>query len=461
MKRIPKGFHVRAEKFLYDNDESGAFLEPGLGKTGVSLNLIKRLKREGTFKGALVIAPLRPCYLVWPKEMRKWDQFKSLSYTILHGPQKDEKFLRKRDVYLMNPEGLEWLLDQLYGVPRSKWPFNILIVDESTKFKHPRSKRSQNLKTIAKKISRKHLLTGTPAPQGLRDIFGQYLIMDGGKTFGTEKGTFEKRYFYKSGYMGKELKPLPRAEKEIKKAMEPSAILMKAEDYLELPELIINRIDIELPPKAREAYNKLQKELLLKFKEGKVTVANAGILSVKCRQIACGGIYLDSEERAWKNIHDAKTEACFDLVEQLQGNQALLAYEFRHDLDRLEKTFGKGIPAIRSRMSMQRTKQVEDQWNRGEIPLLFGQHTSVALGLNLQESGNTIIIHTLPWSYETYYQLIRRIYRQGQQHKKVFVHILIAKKTVEEVVWKSNVENQGTHESLYAALGEHLVGEPT
>jgi SNF2 family DNA or RNA helicase len=456
MRRISKGYQIKVEQFMYDNPESGVFIEPGLGKTGVSLALIKKLKAEGDFRGALVIAPLRPCYLVWPKEMRKWEDFHSLSYTILHGDNKDENYLKKRDVYIMNPEGLDWLLDKLYGVRRDKWPFNVLIVDESTKFKHAGSLRSKNLKSIAFKLKRKHLLTGTPAPNGLKDLFGQYLIMDGGKTFGTTKSDFEKRYFYKSGYMGKELKPLPRGQREIYKAMESTAITMKAEDYLELPDLIINKIEIELPPRARVMYDKLQKELLLKFKDGKVTAANAGVLSSKCRQMACGGIYLDSEEREWKNVHTAKTDACIDLVEQLQGHPALLAYEFRHDLDRLEKTFGKGIPAIRSRMSMAKTQQIESAWNRGEIPLLFGQHTSVALGLNLQDAGNTIIVHTLPWSYETWYQLIRRIYRQGQKNKKVFVHALIARKTVEEVVWQSLTEDEGTHISLFEALGQYL-----
>jgi SNF2 family DNA or RNA helicase len=456
MRRKPHGYQTRAEDFLFDNLESGAFLEPGLGKTGISLALIKRLKAEGGFRGALVVAPLRPCYLVWPREMRKWKDFNSLSYTILHGKDKDANYLKKRDVYIINPEGLDWLLDKLYNVRRDKWPFNVLIVDESTKFKHPGSQRSENLKSIAFKIKRKHLLTGTPAPNGLKDLFGQYLIMDEGKTFGTTKSGFEKRYFYKSGYMRKELKPLPRGQKEIYKAMESTAISMKAEDYLELPDLIINKIEIELPPRARVMYDKLHKELLLKFKDGKVTAANAGVLSSKCRQMACGGVYLDAEEKTWKNVHTAKTEACFDLVEQLQGNPALLAYEFKHDLDRLEKTFGKGIPAIKSRMSMSRTQAVESSWNKGEIPLLFGQHTSVALGLNLQDAGNTIIVHTLPWSYETWYQLIRRIYRQGQKNKKVFVHALVMKKTVEEVVWQSLTEDEGTHISLFQALGEYL-----
>jgi SNF2 family DNA or RNA helicase len=456
MRRKPHGYQIRAEDFLFDNPESGAFLEPGLGKTGISLALIKRLKTQGGFRGALVVAPLRPCYLVWPKEMRKWQDFKGLSYTILHGKDKDTDYLKDRDVYIINPEGLDWLLDKLYGVRRDKWPFNVLIVDESTKFKHPGSLRSRNLKTIARKIERKHLLTGTPAPNGLKDLFGQYLIMDEGKTFGTTKSDFEKRYFYKSGYMGKELKPLPRGQREIYSAMEDTAITMRAEDYLELPELIINKVEIELPPKAREYYNKIEKELLLKFKDGKVTAANAGVLSSKCRQIACGGVYLDDEERTWKNLHTGKTEACFDLVEELQGNPALLAYEFRHDLDRLEKTFKGGIPTIRSRMSMSRTQRIEADWNRGEIPLLFGQHTTIALGLNLQGAGNTIIVHTVPWSYETWYQLIRRIYRQGQKNKRVVVHALIAKKTVEEVVWQSLTEDEGTHHSLFQVLGTYI-----
>lgn len=456
MKRTPHGYTQRAEKFLFDHIESGAFLEPGLGKTGISLSLIKKLKQEDpNFRGALVIAPLRPCYLVWPKEMRKWEEFKSLSYTILHGDEKDEKFTRKRDVYIMNPEGLPWLMGRLAGVRKTNWPFSILIVDESGKFRRTKSQRYKNLKKLAPKFDRRHLLNGTPAPKSLMDLFGQFMIMDGGKTFGTKIGAFQRKYFYKSGYQGFTWKPHTGADKKIFKAIAPSVIQMKAEDYLELPELIINPVYIELPPKVRLHYNEMEKKLRLDFEEGRATAANAGILSSKCRQIACGGVYLDDEEQTWKNLHDEKTNACLDLVEELQGSPALLTYEFRHDLDRLQKAFGTGVPAIKSRLSMSRTKQLEDRWNNGELELLFGQHTTIALGLNLQDAGNTMIVHTLPWSYETWYQLVRRLYRQGQKAKKVIVHTIIAKKTVEERVLESLQNHETTHVSLFSALKDY------
>jgi hypothetical protein len=450
---VPHDYQKRTIEFLFDHHESGAFLEPGLGKTSIFLELINLLKVEGGFRGALVIVPIRPMYLVWPKEMRKWANFRGLSYTILHGKEKDENFKKKRDIYLINPEGLDWLLDRLYGMRRTHWPFNVLGVDESTKVKHPSSLRSKNVKAIAPKFDRRHLLTGTPAPKGLLDVFGQFLIMDGGKTFGTTITSYRKKYFYKSGFQGHKYAPFTYGIDRIHKAMAVRALTMKAEDYLELPELIINRHYIELPEGARSQYNELEKKLRLDFKEGRVTVANAGILSLKCRQMASGGIYLDGiDEQRWKNVHDEKSKACFDLVEEIQGNQALLAYEFRHDLDRLQKTFGASIPTIKSKMSMARTKQVEDRWNRGEIDLLFGQHTAVALGLNLQESGNRLIVHTLPWSYETWYQLVRRLYRQGQKSKKVFVDVILAKNTVDEDVWESLQVHNGTHISLFEAL---------
>jgi SNF2 family DNA or RNA helicase len=454
-KRIARQYMLRSRDFLRDNPESGLFLEPGLGKTGITLDLILELKKEPDFQGVLVLAPLRPCYLVWPKEMRKWDQFKKLSYTILHGDNKDANFEKKRDVYIMNYDGLGWLSDKLYGKRRTQWPFNILVCDESGKVRRTKSIRYKLLKKLAPKFSRRHILNGTPIPKGLRDLFGQFHILDGGKTFGKEVTKFDKKYFYKSGFMGKELKPLPAAPKRIFNLIAPSILQMKAEDYLELPELIINKIYVELPTNIRQLYNQMEKDFLLKFKEGKVTAANAGILSSKCRQIACGGIYLDSEEQKWKNLHTKKIEVAQDLIEELQGNPALLAYEFQHDLDRLYKAFGSGVPTIRGRMSMLRTQQVENQWNKGEIDLLFGQHTAIALGLNLQESGNTMIVHTLPWSYDTWYQLIRRIYRQGQKSKTVFVHVIIAKNTVEELVWKSLQGDDKTHISLFDALKDY------
>lgn len=452
VKRVARQYMIRARDFMHENEESGLFLEPGLGKTGISLDLVLQLKKEPGFRGVLVLAPLRPCYLVWPKEMRKWDQFKSLSYTILHGPNKDTNFEKKRDVYIMNYDGLDWLSDKLFGKRRTTWPFNILIADESGKIRRTQSQRHKLLYKLAPKFDRRHILNGTPVPKGLMDLFGQMKILDIGETFGREKGDFEKKYFYKSGFMGKELKPLPSTSKNLTKAISSKILQMKAEDYLELPELVINQVPIELPPKAREYYNKMEKDLILKFQDGKATAANAGILSSKCRQIACGGVYLDTEEQTWKNLHTAKTEAAKDIIEELQGSPALLAYEFKHDLDRLYKTFGPAVPTIRGRLSMARTKQVEDKWNKGEIDLLFGQHTAIALGLNLQESGNTMIVHTLPWSYDTWYQLIRRIYRQGQKSKSVFVHVLIAKNTVEELVWKSLQGDDKTHTTLFDEL---------
>lgn len=453
MKWLPHPYQTRALDFLIHQPESGLFLEPGLGKTGISLDLTLWLKsNDPHFRGVLVLAPLRPTYLVWPKELRKWQNFKKLSYTILHGENKDINFEKKRDVYIMNYDGLDWLSDKLFGKRKSSWPFNVLICDESGKIRRTSSKRHKLLNKLAPRFDRRHILNGTPVPKGLIDLFGQMRILDGGKTFGNTLGDFQKKYFYKSGYMGKELKPLPKTSTNLSKAIAPKILQMKAEDYLELPELIINKVYIELPSNIREHYNKMEKEFLLRFQEGKVTAANAGILSSKCRQIACGGIYLDSEEQKWKNLHTKKIEAAQDIIEELSGNPALLAYEFKHDLDRLHKAFGTKVPAIRGKMSMARTKQVEDQWNKGEIDLLLGQHTAIALGLNLQESGNTMIVHTLPWSYDTWYQLIRRIYRQGQKSKTVFVHVLIAKNTVEELVWKSLQGDDKTHTTLFNEL---------
>jgi SNF2 family DNA or RNA helicase len=456
MKRIPRKFQERSKNFMRNHESSGLFLEPGLGKTSISLSLVKLLKQISETRGVLVIAPLRPAYLVWPAEVEKWDEFKHLSWCILHGNEKDEYFDEGGyDLYFMNPEGLPWLIRKLHGKRYTSWPFDCLIVDESTKFKNPSSQRVKLLKRIAPKFKRRHLLTGTPAPKGLMDLFGQFLIMDGGKTFGTKIGSFRKKYFYKSGYMGHDWKLFPRSAEQIHKAIAPSVLQMKAEDYLELPELIINKVPIELPPDAREAYNKIEKDFRIDFAEGRVTAMNAGVVSSKCRQIASGGVYLDGQEQTWKHVHLEKAKACADILEELQGNPALVAYEWRHDLDRLEKSFGQGIPTIRGRLSMSRTRAIEQRWNRGESPLLFGQHTAIALGLNLQGAGNTIIIHTLPWNYETFYQLIRRIYRQGQKSKQVFVHALVARKTIDEAVWTSLQERNGIHISLFDALKEY------
>lgn len=447
MKRKAHIYQRRAERFILDNPQSGVFLHPGLGKTSISLSVIQRLRKMDKIKAALIVAPLRPCYLVWPNELKKWDF--DLTMRILHGKDKDAELASPADVYVINPEGLRWLFRVLKG--KRTWPFDCLIADESTKWKHPNTARFKLLKKKLYKFPRRHILTGTPAPNGLMDLFGQMYLVDEGKCLGEKITHFQNKYFFKTGYMGYEWKLQPQADKRIHRAIAPKVIQMRAEDYLTLPDLIINDIWVDLPPETMKAYREVEKDFRTDFEDGRVTAANAAVMSSKCRQLASGGIYLDKTGEAF-GVHSAKTEAVADLVEELMGNPVLIAYEFKHDLTRLLEKFGKDTPYIGGGMSMKQSQKIEGQWNRGELPILLGQSSAVAHGLNLQECGSTIIWHTLTWNSEDYEQLIARLWRQGQKSKQVIVHRILARKTIDEIVVSSLSSKDKVQRNLFSAL---------
>lgn len=453
MKLIPHPYQRRAKQFMYDNPYAGLFLAPGLGKTSISMSVIKRLIATGDIKACLVIAPLRPCYLVWPKEKDKWDQFNNMTVRVLHGPDKGDELLKPADVYVINPEGLSWLFGALKG--RRSWPFDMLIVDESTKFKHPDTKRFKILKAKLGKFKRRYILTGTPAANGLMDLFGQMYVMDEGNTLGKFITHYRKRYFYQAGFKGFEWKLQVGAEDLIHEAIAPRVIQMRAEDYLNLPELIINDVWVDLPPAAMVAYRKMEKILRSDFEAGRVTAANAAVCSSKCRQIASGGIYLDVGQEMHQ-IHYAKAQAVAEIVEELSGNPVLIAYEFRHDLVRLKETLGN-VPHVGGKVTMSRTREIERGWNAGEYPILLGQPQTMATGLNLQESGSAIIWHTLTWNMENYDQFNRRVWRQGQKSKRVIVHRILARNTVDLVVASAISSKQLNQEALFDAITDYWI----
>lgn len=446
----PHHYQERAMEFLVENAEAGLFLSPGLGKTSVTLGAFKALRAAGFVNKMLVIAPLRPCYSVWPREVKKWAQFNDLSVGVLHGPKKDKILQEDHDIYTINPEGLRWL----FGKMRGTIPFEMLVIDESSKFKAVNTQRFKTLKPHLPKFRRRYILTGSPAANSLLDLFGQIYVMDLGKTFGPYITHYRNRFFHQTGFGGYDWALKPGADKEIYDHIAPRVLRMSAEDYLEMPPLIIEDIEIELPPKARAMYDQLENALRLDFKEGRVVAANAAVASMKCRQIANGGIYLDGAERSWQQIHDAKTEALSDLIEELEGQPALIAYSFHHDLDRLKKALGKDTPHIGGGVSGKVSDAICERWNKGELRALIGHPQSMGHGLNLQEAGRAVIWYSLDWSLENYEQFIQRVYRQGQK-ERVFVYRIIAKNTVDEAVVKALTRKDKTQNALFNALKDY------
>lgn len=446
----PHKYQRKAVKFVIQQGAAALFLDPGLGKTSIFLAAVKILKKEKLINKVLIIAPLRVCYLVWPKEVVKWHDFKDLKVQILHGKDKEKNLYKEADIYLINPEGLTWLVTHNL----KKLGFDMLGIDESSKFKAANTKRFKQLKLLLPIFRRRVIMTGTPSPNGMMDLFSQIFILDGGAALGRFITHYRNNYFYPTGFGGYEWKLQNGAEQKIQNAIKPLVLRMEAKDYLELPELIENNIYVELPAEARHAYKEMEDELFVDLAKGDIVAANAAAASMKCRQIANGGVY--DEDRGVHQLHMEKAEAVKDLIEELQGTPALVAYDFEHDLGRLQKVLGKNVPYIGGGVSPKRSQEIEKAWNAGEIPVLLGHPASVAHGLNLQNAGNHVIWHSLTWNFENYDQFNKRILRQGSKHKKVFVHHIIAEKTVDVAILTALKFKDNTQKSLLAGLKEYM-----
>lgn len=458
MKYEPHAYQKRAIKFMVERACAGLFLDPGLGKTSVTFAAFKLLKKIGAVDKALVIAPKRVMYSVWPKEVEKWDDFSDIKVNILHGD--DKKLQKGSDIDVINPEGLPWLFRQKY----KEWPWQMLVIDESTRFKHTNTQRFKELKPHLDKFARRYILTGSPAPNGLLDLFGQVFILDMGYSLGRFITHYRMSYFDSTGYGGYTFKPKPEAEEHIYKKLAKLVLRMDAKDYLDLPPLVYNTVKVTLPEEAKKIYDAMEELLLAAVEDEVVTAANVAAAAIKCRQIANGGIYKerqpgqwDKSGAAWSNIHDEKTEAVGALVEELNGKPALIAYEFRHDLDRLKRYFGYETPHLGGGVTPKEQAEIERAWNAGELPILLAQPQSVAHGLNLQGVGAAVIWHSLTWDLENYEQLIRRVWRQGQK-SRVVVHHIIAQDTVDSAILGALRSKDRTQRALLGALKAYAKG---
>ena len=430
---------------------AGLLLWPGAGKTSCVYAAIKLLQRKGFVRRILVIAPLKPCYLVWPQEADKWDEFRDFKINILHGP--DKNVAPGFDIDVINPEGLDWLVRQRF----TKWPWDMLVIDESSKFKSPRTQRFKTLKSILGKFKRRYILTGTPAPNGLLDLWSQIYVLDGGDALGKYISHYRMRYFIPGGYGGYEWILRDDAAPEIYEKIRPLVLRPDDTEYRKsLPPLVQVDMKIDLPKKARQAYNSLEDDLVLSLSKGDVTAVNAAVATMKLRQIANGAVYADEERREPRtdrkvlDIHDAKIEAVKDLVAELEGQPAFIAYEFQHELTRLKKALGNP-PYLAGGVKPKDAIEIAERWNAGDLPVLLVQPQSVAHGLNLQGAGRAIIWYGLTWNLEDYTQLIQRIWRQGKVGQ-LFNYRLIAKGTVDEDVVAALAKKDRVQGALLDAL---------
>jgi len=423
MKWQPRNYQKRAVRWLLQNPEAALFLEPGLGKTSVTLRAFQTMRRTGNAKRMLVVAPLSVAQLVWPQEIRKWDQFEDLEVSLLHGPNKESAAKSKAPVHLINYEGLPWLC----ALKGYKWP-DVIVFDELTKMKHQRTLRARSLKPHLEKFKRRIGLTGMPAPNGLIDLFGQLYVLDLGRRLHPYITRFKLEFFTQVNEY--DWIPKPDASEAIRERIEDICLYMGKQDYLELPELTEVTVPVALPRAALKVYKDVETIFYTQIAEGIVTAANAAARGVKLRQITGGSVYTDSDPKRWGKVHDAKIDALWDRLEEI-GEPAVVVYEFEHEAERIEASIVEEDCARLTGNSRNRAAVLR-RWDRGELPILLLQ-SSQAHGLNLQSGGRHMIRFGPTWNLEHHGQMIDRLYRMGQT-QPVIVHTIVAKDTIDEVV---------------------------
>ena len=454
----PREYQKTSIRFLLQHSAAGLFLDPGLGKSSIVLAALKIRKTP-----ALIVAPLQVCFSVWPEEVKKWADFSHLRVSILHGPEKYSRLQEMADIYLINPEGLSWLVDNRTLLHKS---VTTLVVDESTQFKNTTTVRFKALKSILKKFDTRWILTGTPVAETLLDIYGQIYLLDYGEALGKNITTFRRTYFYQTGYGGYQYTLQPDAAEKIYEKIGPLTLRLGIDELSDLPELVENVVSVVLPAEARRVYDELETSLTTLLDNGE-TLSAVSIATAlgKCRQLAGGSVYyapaqLGAPVRLYYTLHTEKIAAVRRIVEECSGKPVLISYVYRHELQRLLEEFGETTPYIGGGTTPESRASIANRWNSGEIPILLGHPQAMGLGLNLQHRCGHVIFFTLPQSYQQFVQTIFRLYRSGNTSEKVIVHKIIAKDTVDVVVGRSLSKKGVAQEDFFEAIRKYrTIGE--
>lgn len=442
----PHSYQVEGIKWILNHPGCGLFFRPGLGKTAVTLSAYKLLKDKGFVDKLYIIAPLRVCYSVWPNEIQHWQQFVGLTYAILHGKDKDANINKDVDVYIINPDGIQWLADRMKSF--GKDVKRMLVIDESTMFKNGTSQRFKILKKYLNLFDRRVILTGTPAPNGLIQLWSQIFLLDKGLRLGKYVTEFKNKYFYPSGFQGYDFKLQHDGERRIYDAIN-DIVIHKDDDELKLPPKMINDIAIDLDNKSMQLYNGMKKRLIIQYEEMEIKSVNAAVLTNKLRQISNGGIY--HEDGTVVHIHDCKTEVVRELYDSLAGRPLLVMYEFHHDLQRLLKEF-PDAGVIGSTTTPSDLYITIRMWNSGLVPILLLQPQSGGHGLNLQGGEcRDIVWYSMIYDLELYQQANARVIRQGVKYS-VTVHHLICKGTIDSNILTVLEGKASVQQSLLDAM---------
>lgn len=432
---------------IIEQPKIGLFLDMGLGKTVITLTAISDLRYERfAVRKVLVVAPKKVAESTWSREAAKWEHLNLLRIMPILGTaaKRLKAVYTPADCYVINRENVPWLVDLL----RNDWPFDMVVLDESSSFKNHKAKRFKALKAVLPKITRIVELTGTPAPNGLLDLWAQIFLLDGGEVLGKTFGGFRERYFMPDQRDREHIfsyKAKSDAKTAILDKLSALCVSMKAEDYLKLPDCITVDVPVELDKTAKERYLELERTSLLEYEDGIIDAGSAAVLTGKLLQL-CGGALYDSDRQVI-NVHDCKIEAFLELLEGLNGQHALVFYSFQHEKARILGALKPLNLTVRELNS----PADETAWNNGEIDILLAHPASCAYGLNLQNGGYNVIWFGLSWSLELYQQANKRLHRQGQEHP-VIIHRLLTVGGVDEDVAAALEGKEDTQESLLKAL---------
>ena len=447
MKYSPHKYQTYATDFILEHPVSAVFLDMGLGKSVITLTAIFDLCLDSFLvRKVLVIAPLRVAADTWPCEIEKWDHLKGLTYSVAVGNEAQRKaaLLQRASVYIINRENVQWLVEDS-GLP---FDYDMVVIDELSSFKSYQAKRFRALLKVRPGVKRIVGLTGTPSSNGLMDLWAEFRVLDMGRRLGRFITRYRSAYFQpdkRNAQVVFSYKPLPGAEDAIYERISDITISMRAGDYLDMPECVVNEVKVALSEKERQAYDTMRAELVLSLNGEEVDAGNAAALANKLSQMANGAVY--GEDKRVLRLHDRKLDALEDLIEAANGKPVLVAYWFKHDLER-----------IRARFTVREIKSAQDiaDWNQGKIPVAVIHPASAGHGLNLQSGGSTLIWFGLTWSLELYQQTNARLWRQGQKEQTVVIHHIITKNTIDERIMSALRRKDKTQSALIDAVKANL-----
>ena len=442
--------------FIEERPACGIFLDMGLGKTAIALTAIAHLLYDRfEVSRVLIIAPLRVARDTWLAELSKWEHLKALRLERILGTPKERigALSRKAELYIINRENVEWLVKHFAG---RRLPFDMLVIDELSSFKNSRAKRFLALKKVIGQFNRVVGLTGTPAPNGLEDLWPQIFLLDRGKRLGRTMHTYLDLFFatpnswqpYK-----RELKP--GAEGEIYRRLFDICVSMRASDHLNMPDRVDNIVELTLSPREERLYKQMERDMLLPYADGDVLALNAATLAGKLLQLSNGAVY--DEHHNIRVIHDRKLDALEDLIEAANGKPVLVLYAYKHDLARIQERFGKWSAETFAGVRELRTSQDLEDWNAGRVLIAVTQPAATGHGLNLQHGGSTIVWFGLNWSLELYEQANARLWRQGQK-ETVVIHHLVVRGTMDEQVMKALQDKASDQNALLEAVKARIGG---